>query len=285
MKKKLIISFFILFLFFGWNVTKANEVEDATLFYNEAIDLFRQDNVDKSIELFNKAIEIYPDFYEAHYNLAQILMSINKNDQALKSLEIINKLKPEDSETLYNIGRIYFKKGYLSKANEYLKKINEQAPEFESSKILLTKIAKRQDELNLEAKLKERSTVSDEKGRLKGVNLVEVAAPSGSAIDSLGNIYVASFSENAIYKISIYGQKTLLSKSSLIQGPIGLAIDKNNDIYVANYISNNIIKISPDGLAHIFAEIQKPYCLTYDYEHNRLYVTEQSTNNIVKFDL
>ena len=91
--------------------------------------------------------------------------------------------------------------------------------------------------------------------------------------------------ENKIYKISIYGQKTLYSNSTLIKGPIGLAIDKDNNLYVANYSANNIIKIAPNNVATIFADINKPYCLTYDLAHNRLYVTEQDTNKLIKYDL
>lgn len=264
----------------------SNEIEDATFLYNEAIDQYKQENVEKSVELFKKAIELRPDFYEAHYNLAQILMSIEKNDDALKSLEEIAKLKPQDSETFYNLGKIYYKKGYLSKAHANLSKIPQGTPQYESARILIAKIEKRQLELNLESKINEHKNIVDTQGKLKGINLEEVIAPSGIALDSLGNIYVASFSENKIYKISIYGQKTVFSNSTMIKGPIGLAVDKNNNVYVANYSANNIVKITPDNtIVSIFADIQRPYCLIYDEVRNRLYATEQNTNKLVKFDL
>ena len=264
----------------------SNEIEDAAFLYNEAIDQYKQENVEKSVELFKKAIEIKPDFYEAHYNLAQILMSINKNDEALVSLEEIAKLNPEDSESLYNLGKIYYKKGYLSKAHSELLKIKQTMPQYDSAQILIAKIEKRQLELNLESKINEHKNIVDTQGKLKGINLEEISAPSGIAIDSLGNIFVASFSENTIYKISIYGQKTVFLNSSMLKGPIGLAIDKNNNIYVANYGANNIVKISADNSnTTVFADIQKPYCLIYDDIRNRLYATEQSTNKLVKFDL
>ncbi|MBQ8848228.1 MAG: tetratricopeptide repeat protein [Candidatus Gastranaerophilales bacterium] len=285
MKKNLIISLFILMSLTAFNPTFADTKEDATIFYNEAIDLYRQDDVDKSIELFSKAIELNPDFYEAHYNLAQILMSVNKNEEALKSLEKITKLRPNDSEALYNIAKIQYKQGFLSNSYETLKKIKEEAPQYESAKLLISKIEKRQNELNLEEKLKENKTILDLTGKAKAINLEEIQAPSGIAVDIRGNIYVASFSENKVYKISIYGQKTVYSESSLIKGPIGLAIDKNDNLYIANYSANNIIKISSTGSSSVFAEIQKPYCLIYDAGHNRLYATEQNTNKLVKFDL
>lgn len=259
--------------------------DDATELYNKAIDSYNQEQLDKSIELFNKAIELYPEFYEANYNLAQILMSLNKNDEAIKPLETIYKIKPTDSENLYNLGKIYYKRGYLSKSYEYLKKIESTAPQYDSAQIIVKKIEKRKDELALEAKIKDHNNLVDSKGLSKKEELSEYPAPSGIAVDEKGNIYVASFQENSIYKISAHGQKTLVSKSLLIKGPIGIAVDKNNNIYVANYLSNNIVKISKENSVSVFTEIEKPYCMIYDSEHNRLYVTEQATNKLIKFDL
>ena len=65
----------------------------------------------------------------------------------------------------------------------------------------------------------------------------------------------------------------------------GLAIDKDDNIFVANYSANNIIKLTPEGTPSIYADVKKPYCLIYDKAHNRLYVTEQGTNKLLKFDL
>ncbi len=284
MKNKLLISFLI-FISLGSNIVFSNELEDAANLYNQAIDLYKQDNVEKSIELFNQAIQIKPDFYEAHYNLAQILMSLDKNDEAYEVLEKLLKIKPNDSETLYNIGKTQYKRGYLLSSHEYLVKIPKEAPQYESAKLLISKIETRQKELNLEAKIKEHKISVDSMGKTKGVELSEIAAPSGVAVDSRGNIYVASFAENAIYKISIYGKKIVFSNSPLIKGPIGVAVDKNDNVYVANYLTNNLLKISSNGQATILADIEKPYCVYYDSEHNRIYVTEQETNKLFKFDI
>lgn len=285
MKKNLIISFFILFNLLSFNNVFADNIDDAADLYNEAIDLFKQEETQKSIECFEKAIKLNPEFYEAHYNLAQILMLLDKNEEALKPLKAILELKPNDSETLYNIGKIQYKRGYLSNAHSYLQKIPANAPQYESAKLLINKIEKRQKELNLENLIKERKNLYDETGAQQGINIEEIMAPSGVGYDSKGNIFVASFMDNSIYKISTQGQKTIFSNSNLIKGPIGLALDNNDNIYIANYSANNIIKISQNGQATVFAQIKKPYCITYDSIHNRLYVTEQNTNKLVKFDL
>lgn len=285
MKKNILISFFILLNILAFNPSFADIEGDAAVLYNEAIDLYKQDDVNRSIELFKEAIELKPDFYEAHYNLAQILMSVNKNDEAYNSLLELVKLKPNDSEALYNIGKIQYKRGYLSSAHSYLIKIPTTAPQYESAKILIDKIEKRQKELELENKIKQNKTTYDPQGLALGVELASFEAPSGIALDDRGNIYIASFLDNVIHKISIYGQKSVFSNSALIRGPIGLAIDKNNNIYVANYSANTIVKITPEGNASIFSKVQKPYCLIYDAQNNKLYVTEQETNKLIKFDL
>ncbi len=259
MKNKILISLLILFSF-GFNFALADKIEEAITVYNEAIDKYNAAEIDKSIELFNKAISLDPDFYDANYNLAQILMSEGKLEEALKPLETILKLKPEDSETLYNLGKIQYKRGYLSSSVSYLKKIKETAPQYESAKLLLDKIEKRQDELNLEIKINEHKNLVDASGKAKSEELAEYSAPSGVAIDSKENIYIASFTENVIYRITPRGQKSVFSKSGLIKGPIGIAIDKNDNIYVSNYTSNNIVKITPQWQASIFADCKKRYC-------------------------
>ncbi|MBQ8476180.1 tetratricopeptide repeat protein [bacterium] len=281
--KKLLILFIFSFLFIL--PSYCDDIEDATVYYNEAIDVYSQDDIEKSIELFKKAIELNPNFYEAHYNLAQILMSKEQNEEALKNLKEINALRPDDTETLYNIGKIQYKRGYLSDSYKYLNKIPANAPQYDSAKILIEKIEKRQHELNTEAKISEHKVLLDAQGRALPADISEITAPSGIAVDDRGNIYSASFSENVIYKISIYGQKTVFARSSLIKGPIGLAIDKENNIYVANYSANTIVKVKPNGTSAVFAVLSKPYCLLYDIEHNRLYATEQNSNKLVKFDL
>ncbi len=285
MKKKLIISIFLFLSLTTLPNVYAGSIEEATTMYNQAIDLYKQDDVNGSIDLFNKAIKIKPDFYEAHYNLSQILMSLDRNEEALKSLEAILAMNPNDTDTLYNIGKIQYKRGYLSNAYKHLTAIPESAPQYASAKILISKIEKRQEELKLENTIKEHQKQTDESGKSLHAEISEIQAPSGVSIDSEGNIYAASFAENAIYKVSVFGKKSVFTNSSLIKGPVGIATDSSNNIYVANYNANNILKITPSGAVSIFSEIQKPYCILFDKQHNRLYITEQQTNKIVKIDL
>ena len=57
MKNKLLISLFILFSL-SVNQVMADKTEEAVMLYNEAIDTYNANEIDKSIEMFNKAISL-----------------------------------------------------------------------------------------------------------------------------------------------------------------------------------------------------------------------------------
>ena len=196
MKKNLLILFFILVGGFCFSPAFCADLDIATRYYNEGIDLYGQNRTQESIESFEKAIELNPDFYEAHYNIAQILISQNRQDEALVHLEKIYSLRPNDTENLLNLAKVEYVKGYLTKSYNYLKKINSTASQYDEAQIYIARIEKRQAELGLEAKIKEHQALSDSYGKAAGIELGEIMAPSGIAVDKRGNIYIASFSEN-----------------------------------------------------------------------------------------
>ena len=79
MNKKLLISFLILFSLMGGKVFAQDDLEktleQAAIYYNEAIDLYKQDDVQKSIDYTNteyiEAVNLYsyyPEFSEPWAN-------------------------------------------------------------------------------------------------------------------------------------------------------------------------------------------------------------------------
>ena len=122
------------------------------------------------------------------------------------------------------------------------------------------------------------------KGPEPSKNVVEkFSGPTGIAMDSKRNLYVASYTDNSIYKIT-NGQSQLFSKSSLLGGPIGLTFDDNDNMYVANYDKNNILRISKNGQAEIFlGKVIQPYYLVVSEGY--LYVSEQGSNTVMKYKL
>lgn len=109
--------------------------------------------------------------------------------------------------------------------------------------------------------------------------------PTGIARDSQGNLFVANYAENKIYKVSPSGQKSVFAQSKDINGPIGLAIDNANNLYVANYLSNSIAKVTSSGETSVIATgLNKPYLLFLD-NTSTLYVSEQDSNTVSKINL
>ena len=302
MKKRFLSLFFSFFSVLTLVYTPAVDaytLEDATSLYNMGIDYYSQNQVQKSIEYFKKAISIDPKFYEAYYNLAQIQASYGYLDSAIKSYEKVVQLKPDDYESIYELGRLLYKRGYLNKALSYLDKIPLNEDIYTQVLTLENKIKKRQAELIAIQKQKEQQAqvqlqnkiekttvnVSEEKPQEQTNLIVNLKAPSGVAADSQGNIYAASFSENKIYRISPDGAKSVYVESVNLGGPVGIAIDEFDNLYVANYTKNNILKVTQSGVISEFAKLRKPYCIGIDKVRKLLIVSEQDTNNVLKFEL
>ncbi len=110
-----------------------------------------------------------------------------------------------------------------------------------------------------------------------------IQAPSGVAMDKSGNIYIASYSENLVYKINSQNQKSVFVNSNVLGGPIGVAVDNTGNVYVANYAKGDVLKVAPNGAPSVFLKMKNPYCL--NVVGNYLFITEQATNTVVKYTL
>ena len=132
--------------------------------------------------------------------------------------------------------------------------------------------------------------------------------PSGVAVDSAGNVYVADKNNNRIRKITPVGVVTTLAGSgnaafadatgavASFNNPTGVAVDSAGNLYVADQKNHKIRKITSGGVVTtiagsgnaVFADgtgtgasFNNPYGVAVDSAGN-LYVCDQSNNRIRK---
>ncbi len=264
------------------NISFAAEVStEAKLQYNKGVDMYRVGRYEEAIEAFRKATELSPDYIDAYYNLGSILEFIKQDDAALSVFKQIILRKPTDYEAVYKAAALSVKLGQPDQAKSYLSLIpqtsivNSKAQELASTlKTDMQTIRQEQKELNQQ---------SEKISQTNGV-YNNLGSPTGMVTDRNGNLYIAGFSDNAIFKIAPNGERRLFVKDSRLNGPIGLEIDSAGNIYVANYNANNVLKISSTGVVSVLiGNIPKPYCLHID--GNLLFISAQGSNSVVRYKL
>ncbi|HSH94641.1 MAG TPA: hypothetical protein VK968_10895, partial [Roseimicrobium sp.] len=102
--------------------------------------------------------------------------------------------------------------------------------------------------------------------------------PKGMAYDQSGNLYVAGFSENVVYKVTPNGTMSVFATG--LDGPWGLAFGSGGKLYVSNYDSNTVSVVTTTGMVSPFASgFNKPQGLAFD-STGRLYVANSQTGTI-----
>lgn len=293
-----------------------SESEEAVNYYNKGIEYVNKGEYQMASTAFQKALEFDPEFVDAYYNLGSIYEHFGDFETALYAYTQVVAIEPRDYEARFKAANIFYMSQMYSDALEFVKEIPEnsefyaKAQEIKNSinkmqkgaaaaaakQAQTTAVSQQKESTAQNRALSNSSPVTSERaeltmeGRTKTGGytdpdktlLSKYSSPTGIAVDNYGNIFVASYAENVIYKVTRDERNRVFSDSTMIDGPIGLVVDGAGNLYVANYNKNNILKISASGNVSIFKEnVARPYSL--EIVGNTLYVSEQGTNSVVKF--
>ena len=225
---------------------------------------------DKSMEAFRKAISLDPEYIDAYYNLGSILEYLGQDEAALTVFKQIIVRKPTDYASVYKAAKLSHKLGQTDKARSFLALIPTGA-------YVNPDLLKLSNEINT-TKPNTQTTIQD-----NGV-YENLPSPTGITADSAGNLYIAGFSDNIVFKITPTGSKVVFLKDKKLNGPIGIATDDFGNMYIANYNANNVLKVDTTGFVSTLIEnIQKPYCVFI--KNGILYVSSQGSNAVIRYKL
>lgn len=276
--KKFLITFFALII--GCSTFAQDSIStDAKLEYNRGVDLYKIGQYDRSMSSFRRAIELDPNYIDAYYNLGSILEYLNQEDAALAVFKQIIVRKPEDYESVYKAANLSNKLGQPDKARTYLALIPPESTVYTKAQQLASLLGTDMQTLKAALKPQDNSELDLTNGIYNNI-----PSPTGITADNFGNIYVACFSDNMIYKITPDGRRIIFLKDSRINGPIALVSDSVGNIYISNYNSDNVLKVTSSGsISVLISNISKPYGLFIS--KGLLYVSSQGSNSVLRYKL
>ena len=288
MKKKLFLLTTLVLVQIAGMSAFANEIDEVTeenmnraiSFYKHGVELVRVKAYDNAIEAFNQALIYHPKMTDALFNIAAVYVSQEKYDEAYQTYVKIIALNPYDYDSILQAAKISYNRQNYTLAMKYLKYIPDDYPNYH---IVQQLYRDANEQFNQQKQTIERSKIS-KANENKKVLIDRFNSPAGMAIDSQGNMFVASYSDNAIVKVDKNKNKTNFVKDYLLDGPVGLAIDAYDNIYVANFEANNILKITKSGNVSVFMDnVSNPYFLYI--KNDVLYISEQGNDVVITYNL
>ncbi len=255
---------------------------EAKLEYNQGVDFYKVGQYERAIAAFRRAINIDPNYIDAYYNLGSILDYMGQSEAAITVFRQVLVRKPDDYESLYKAAVISAKLGQPERAKSFLAAIPPTSTVYSKAQELAASSLKTNMETIKQQQLQAAGSAA---GFAKDDSaFTNISSPTGISTDSAGNVYVASFSDNVVYKITPEGDRMMFLKDPRLNGPIGMVTDSSGSIYIANYNGDNVLKVSPGGVVSVvLSDVKKPYGL--NITGKTLFVSCQGSNSVVKFKL
>lgn len=254
----------------------------AKLEYNQGIDFYKVGQYDRAMASFRHAIEIDPNYIDAYYNLGSILEYLKQDEAALAVFKQIIVRRPDDYESVYKAANLSSRLGQNDKAKTYLSLIPPESNVYSDAQALANSLNTDMQTIKMQEKQAQTSSIP----KIDPTNGMynNIMSPTGITTDNNGNLYVACFADNMIYKITPEGNRIVFVKNEKINGPIAMVSDASGNIFVSNYNANNVIKITPTGtISVLVSNIQKPYGI--HIRDGLLFVSSQGANSVLRYKL
>lgn len=147
-----------------------------------------QKKVDLMLKHYKRAIEIYPEYYDAWNQLGEIFMVVKRDyDVAERFFKKALEINPDMRKAYYNIGYMnYIGKNY-EKARSYFKKFLEYEPEHEQVHSFMSKMAFREKNLEKALEWNEKILDFNPESALAYFNMGNYLLQSGDTIQAVEN--------------------------------------------------------------------------------------------------
>ncbi len=258
---------------------------DAKLEYNKGIDYYNSGQFDQAVDCFRKAIDLEPNYIDAYYNLGMTFDYLKQYEASISMFKELLIRKPDDYDAVYRVAFVSYKMNLPEQSKEYLAKLPVSSPLYYRGEELARKMGT--DIQTIKSSLPQEDIVPPEPPKPQetfagNFYYENLPSPTGIVVDKDGNLYVANYSDNLIFKLTPAGEKMVYLKNPKLNGPIGLAMDEGGNLYIANYNSNSVLKLSASHqLTTLIENIEKPYYLYVSEGY--LFISSQGNNTVVRY--
>lgn len=274
--------------------------ETADEFFQKGQAAYNNGQLQQALEYFQQATTADEHFLDAYFNQGAIYYNQKRYSDALQAFNKLLQQDPGDMTTRYETGRVFEKMGRLDEAIAAFEMIGPASSRHARAQENIARLKALKSNLTQTTAntTKTPANKPDPKPQPIAANTASAkpvvqefvggfSGPTGLTVDSKGNLYVANFSKNTIYKVSASGDKKIMASGEGINGPVGMTMDsRTGELYIANHLDNTVSKISPDGKVSVIATgLKKPYNLFLDEHQRMLYVSQQETNSVAKIKL
>ena len=111
--------------------------DDAVALFNQGQEFHEKGDLSGAIKLYDKALEVLPEFPEAEYQRAAALQSLGKLDDAEKGFRRAIELRPDWSLALTNLGALLAQENKFTEAEAILARALEIDPQNSSALVSL----------------------------------------------------------------------------------------------------------------------------------------------------